>query len=345
MTRPTVIDAFCGAGGLSEGLAESGFETRLGFDLDGAAIETYRSNVGSHGIQLDVCETTASDLTRTARVEKGDLDLLAGGPPCQGFSKQKRGAHLGDRRNALVLEFLRLVEELEPKTFLMENVPMLAQVRGKKLVEQFSDLSSYRMHGDYYKAADFGVAQTRQRFVLVGVRKDLRSDFSVPSSKVDTWRTVKEAIGDLPEPPIDGSEHPDFANHYRTRPSAANLERISHVPPGGGWQDIPFELRLPCHQRVDTSRGGWPDVYGRLEWDGQCPTITGGFDSFSRGRFAHPESDRAITPREAARLQGFPDEYVFHGNKHEVRHQIGNAVPPPLAAALGQALARCLSID
>jgi DNA (cytosine-5)-methyltransferase 1 len=123
----------------------------------------------------------------------------------------------------------------------------------------------------------------------------------------------------------------------------ANLERFSYVPQGGGWQDIPFEKRLKCHQVADTKKGGWPDVYGRLRADGQAPTITGGFDSVSRGRYGHPVENRAITPREAARLQGFPDWYIFHGNRHEVRHQIGNAVPAPLALEIGKAIIAALS--
>ena len=152
------------------------------------------------------------------------------------------------------------------------------------------------------------------------------------------WRTVGEALADLPEPPLDYSDHPDFPNHQRARVTALNIERFSHVPPGGGWQDIPEPLRLKCHQNVDTSRGGWPDVYGRLEANSQAPTITGGFDSFTRGRYGHPSEDRPLTPREAARLQGFPDWFVFSGTRYDIRTQIGNAVPPPLASAIGKSI-------
>jgi DNA (cytosine-5)-methyltransferase 1 len=154
---------------------------------------------------------------------------------------------------------------------------------------------------------------------------------------------VGGVIGDLPEPPGDYKDHPDFPNHQAARVTQQNIERFSYVPEGGGWQDIPFDLRLPCHQKVDTSRGGWPDVYGRLRWDGQCPTITGGFDSFTRGRYGHPRSDRPLTPREAARLQSFPDSHVFLGTRHDIRHQIGNAVPPKLAEQIGAQVIRALS--
>ena len=145
-------------------------------------------------------------------------------------------------------------------------------------------------------------------------------------------------IGDLPPPPADYSEHPVIANHIKCRITPLNEERFRHVPPGGGWRDIPERLRLNCHNGVDISKGGWPDVYGRLEWDKQCPTITAGFDSFTRGRYGHPEQHRSLTLREGARLQGFPDHFRFYGTRHDIRLQIGNAVPPPLAKATGRAV-------
>lgn len=337
---PSCVDAFCGPGGLSLGLKEAGFRVAAAFDWDEPSVSTYRRNLGDHIFRADVRELSAGDLRAFAGLDEGEeLDLLAGGPPCQGFSKQKRGAHLGDPRNALVLEFLRLIRELRPRTFLMENVSQLAQARGRHLVEEIeSSLHEYSATGHFYTAADYGVAQTRERFVMVGVRNDLGGRFEVPAPTTPRRPTVGEVIGDLPEPPADYGVHPDYANHQAARVTPANIERFSYVPEGGGWQDIPFDLRLRCHQVADTSRGGWPDVYGRLRWDGQCPTITGGFDSFSRGRYGHPRQDRPLTPREAARLQGFPDSHVFSGTRHDVRHQIGNAVPAPMAEAIGRAI-------
>lgn len=336
------IDAFCGAGGLSLGLEHAGFTVPFAFDLNGPAVATYRRNLGPRAHVLDVREVDAERLLEETSLASGTLDLLAGGPPCQGFSKQKRGAHEGDPRNQLVLEFLRLVEELRPRAFLLENVAQLGQVRGRSFLSQFRTLDSYRLDARAYLAASYGLAQTRERFVLIGLRHDIQGTYC-PPSPIEPRPTVRDAIGDLPEPPADYSDHPEYPNHQAARVTAANIARFAHVPPGGGWRDIPYHLRLPCHQRVDPSQGGWPDVYGRLEWEGQCPTITGGFDSFTRGRYGHPQSDRPLTPREAARLQGFPDSFVFVGTRHDIRHQIGNAVPVPLASAIGRSLFAALT--
>jgi DNA (cytosine-5)-methyltransferase 1 len=341
LDRPTCVDLFCGAGGLSLGLRRAGFDVRAAVDSDPAAVATYARNLGDHAALADVAALDAAGVLALAGLEPGGLDLLAAGPPCQGFSKQKRGAHLGDRRNALVLEFLRLAGELRPRAFVLENVAQLAQARGRHLVGEFGRLD-YELAGRFYVAADYGVAQSRERFVLVGLRRSEPGRFVPPPATTPEWPTVGGTIGDLPEPPADHTDHRDYPNHQAARVTAINVERFAHVPQGGGWRDIPPALRLPCHRTVDVRRGGWPDVYGRLRWDGQCPTITGGFDSFTRGRYGHPLRDRPLTPREAARLQGFPDDFVFSGTRYEVRHQIGNAVPVPLAEAIGAAVRRAL---
>ena len=335
----TAIESFCGAGGMALGLRDAGFDVRLVFDNVPIHIETHNKNLGPHGHVLDASTVTGSELLRLAGLSYGDLDLFAGGPPCQGFSKQRRGAvALNDPRNGLVLHFARLVQETGAKCFLFENVQIFGQKRGADFIREFANhLERYRIYCFFVCASDFGLAQTRGRFLMIGVRKDLGR--MVPALlKSEPGRTVREVIGDLPSPPEDYSEHAEYANHIKCRITALNEKRFSHVPPGGGWQDIPWHLRLKCHQVGDVRSGGWPDVYGRLEWDGQCPTLTGGFDSFTRGRYGHPAENRSITPREAARLQGFPDWFRFYGNRMDVRTQIGNAVPPPLARAAGEAI-------
>lgn len=343
----TCVDSFCGAGGLSLGLRQAGFEVVWAFDKEEVFVETYESSVGDHVEVVNATELTGEKVLENAGLDPDshELDLFAGGPPCQGFSKQKRGAEDGDERNQLVLEFSRLVRETTPRFFLLENVKMFGKKRGRRFVDRIGEeLRDYVLYPHTYNAADYGLPQKRERFIMVGKRRDVSAPFNVPEPTVDEWQTVEDFIGDLPEPPEDYSDHPNYTNHQRARVTDKNIKRFSFVPPGGGWQDIPEEYRLECHKGVDTSSGGWPDVYGRLEWDGQAPTITGGFDSFTRGRYGHPEYDRPITPREAARMQGFPDDFEFQGTRYDIRHQIGNAVPPPLASAIGNEIRRTLLI-
>lgn len=345
ISRYTCIDSFCGAGGLALGLQTAGFRILASFDANACAVRTYRANLAPHCLHERAENLTAAKLRAHAGFE-GPLDLFSGGPPCQGFSRQKRGAEQGDRRNQLILEYARLVRELRPRFFLMENVDQLGQKRGRAFVAKLGELlADYRLHPHFYNSADFGVAQTRVRFVVVGKHKSIRAEFVPPEPNSAPRTTVAEAFAGIPEPPLDGAEHPGFANHYRSRVTPINIERFSHVPPGGGWWDIPEHLRLPCHRNVDRRSGGWPDVYGRLQWDGQAPTITAGFDSFTRGRYGHPAQNRAITPREAATLQGFPLSWRFFGNRGDVRLQIGNAVPPPLAEALGRCILQTLRAE
>jgi DNA (cytosine-5)-methyltransferase 1 len=343
--RYMCIDSFSGAGGLALGLERAGFEILLSFDSSECAVETYRRNLSKCCLHAKAETLTAQRLFREAHFE-GRLDLFAGGPPCQGFSKQKRGAHLGDERNELVLEFARLVRETWPRFFLLENVDQLGKKRGKEVVGKIhSELREYDLYPHFYNCADYGLAQTRVRYVIIGKSKKLRVGFRIPRPTVEQWSTVGEALQGIPEPPEDYSEHPQFPNHYRAKVTPINIKRFSHVPQGGGWWDIPQRLQLRCHQKVDRGSGGWPDVYGRLRLDGQAPTITAGFDSFTRGRYGHPLQDRPLTPREAARLQGFPDNFRFYGTRWDVRSQVGNAVPPPLAEEIGKAIIRCLMIN
>lgn len=340
----SAIESFCGAGGMALGLRQAGFDVRVAFDNDPAHIKTHNHNLGPHSHVLDASCVKGEDLLAMAGLQRRELDLFSGGPPCQGFSKQRRGAaHLQDPRNRLVLDFARLVSEMEPRAFLFENVAIFGQKRGQPFIKEIADmLSDYVMTCFQVCGSDFGLAQTRSRFLMIGIRGDQAHATPVLETS-DEFVTVRDVIGDLAPPPEDYSEHPDHFNHQKCKITARNEERFSYVPQGGGWQDIPWDLRLPCHQVADVRSGGWPDVYGRLTWEGQCPTITVGFDSFTRGRYGHPEQHRAITPREAARLQGFPDDFRFLGNRMDVRTQVGNAVPPPLAKAAGLAIARVLT--
>ena len=340
-----VIEGFCGPGGMSLGLLRAGFEIAHAFDIDPPSVQTHNRNLGNHAVVADAKNVKGAELLEDIGLKPGELDLFAGGPPCQGFSKQKRNAHLGDTRNDLVKEYIRIVEELYPRFFFFENVAIFGQKRGKDYIalmhKKFTD---YEISHRFVNSANFGLAQSRDRFLLVGRRKDVCGAFSFPGTIINKITTVGEALKGLPEPPRDYSPHTKFANHQQAKVTDINIKRFSYVPQGGGWRDIPRNYQLPCHQRVNTEKGGWPDVFGRLEWDGLCPTITGGFDSFTRGRYGHPLRDRALTAREAARIQGFPDEHVFEGNRGDVRSQIGNAVPPPVAFGVGSHIMKALFV-
>jgi len=340
----TCVETFAGAGGMALGLREAGYELKYAFDIEKSAVDTYRENIADHAHVRDIRLVSGNDIL--GEIGLSELDVLSGGPPCQGFSKQKRGAHLNnDDRNDLVREYARLIDEIKPKAFIFENVQIFGQKRGRELIEFMEEkLSNYNIFRFFTVASDFGLAQRRTRFVMIGIRRDVSNGIPVLAGE-SVRRTVKDEISHFPPPPDDYREHPNVPNHIKCRITKLNEERFRHVPQGGGWIDIPEHLRLDCHKGVDTSKGGWPDVYGRLSWDGQAPTITAGFDSFTRGRYGHPEQDRSLTLREGARLQGFPDDFRFLGNRSEVRLQIGNAVPPPLATAIGNAIKRVLTGD
>lgn len=339
-TKPTAIDLFAGAGGLSLGLQQAGFDVAVALDNDPVAARSYRAALGDHMICAQIEDVSASDLMQRAGVLPGQCELLAGGPPCQGFSLQRRGTR-EDPRNRLVLEFMRMVEEIQPRFFLMENVSGLLSKHGRPFLEEFHHRVArlgYVVHTELLDASNFGVPQRRQRAFLIGERTNGEEPkFRFPSPSVQKVKTVRDAIGDLPSPPADGSQHPDFANHYReARLSALNVERIKHVPQGGGRADLPDHLQLACHRNNATHRH--MDVYGRLAWNAPAGTLTARFDSFTRGRFAHPEEHRSLTIREGARIQTFPDKFVFFGNREDQARQVGNAVPPLLAKAIGSAI-------
>lgn len=343
----TAIDGFSGCGGLSLGLQQAGFDVRLAFDLDDNALSTYRANLGDHAHRIDAGNVSGADLLRLARIPMFGLDLYAGGPPCQGFSKQrKRTAGDADERNDLVLEHARLASEMLPSVVLFENVPQLLDRVNERYIERIREvLWMYRLHTQVVDAVNYNTPQRRQRAIIIGVRSDLSG---VPLLQPSTTKmTVRDAIIDLPEPDWDGSEHPDFANHTMSRPSTLNLARLRMIPEGGGWSDLPDYMRLRCHNEYQSrsSSGGWRDTYGRMSWNEPAPTLTTGCLSFTKGRFAHPVSDRAITPREAARIQGFPDNFIFNGTRTSIARQIGNAVPVPLARALGVAIRQMLKMD
>ena len=337
----TCIDTFCGAGGLGLGLIEAGFTVLLSFDIDPICINTIKANrkyFQHEAVQADISDMLNGELLRKTGLKRGDLFLLAGGPPCQGFSIQRRGED-NDPRNQLVLKYAKLIQEVFPMYFVMENVSGLAGHRGKTILQElldYTDEIGYSTSIKLVDAQEYGVPQRRKRYIIVGKRKDIQGDYEYPRTVAER-HTVRETIGFLPEPPDDGTDHPDYPLHRRDRLSQKNIERIEAIKEGQGRDSLPDNLLADCH-KVSSSVIGFRSVYGRMSWDDVAPTITARFDSFTRGQFGHPSQSRSISLREGALLQTFPLDFVFCGNKVDVARQIGNAVPPVLARMIGMSI-------
>lgn len=344
MIKYTCIDSFCGAGGLGLGLQRAGFDILLSFDIDQLCINTINQNkkyFNHPAVTADIANMLNGELLKRCNLKRGDLFLLAGGPPCQGFSVQRRGSDT-DSRNELVLLYGRLIEELYPKYFVMENVSGIAGKRGKTILQQLIEnveKIGYHVHIELLDAQDFGVPQRRKRYIIIGERADMGNHYKYPLPSKER-RTVRDVIGDLPEPPQNGTDHPEFSLHRRDRLSERNLQRIRAIKEGQGRDDLPEELLSDCH-KIDSSVIGFRSVYGRMAWDDVAPTITARFDSFTRGKFGHPTQDRSISLREGALLQTFPVDFKFVGNKVDIARQIGNAVPPIMAEQIGKSIIEC----
>ena len=336
----SAIDLFCGCGGLSLGLQNAGFDILFAADNWPVATKSYSLNFSHPVLTLDLAKASASRLRSEAGIGDGSVDLVAGGPPCQGFSIQRIGADR-DVRNNLVLEFGRLVAEFAPKLFLMENVPGLLGKRGRELSIAFVEeltAARYCVETAIVNAAEHGVPQVRQRVIYYGWRRGEASfRLPAPTHAEENFVTVWDAIGDLKSPPEDRTSLDQL--HRRTRLSPLNQRRIELIPPGGGMENLPVDLRVDCHKN-GADRIGHRYVYGRLAPGKPAATITARFDSFTRGKFGHPTEPRNITLREGARLQSFPDQFRFEGTQEEIAAQIGNAVPPLLAEVLGTAVRR-----
>ena len=339
--RYTCIDSFCGAGGLGLGLSRAGFDILLSFDIEQKCIDTLKKNqqyIRHPAEAADINDLLNGVLMDKCQLNRGELFLLAGGPPCQGFSVLRHGDDQ-DPRNQLVLRYAQLINELYPMYFVMENVSGLGGKRGRAVLDELVssvEEIGYNVHVRQLDAQMFGVPQRRRRYIIIGERKDLGNNYVYPTD-VGYRVTVRDTIGNLPVPPMDGSDHPDYVFHRRDKLSKTNLLRIQSIKEGQCSADIPMDLRAKSRQPGGSGKG-FPSVYGRMAWDDVAPTITARFDSFTRGKFGHPEDDRTISLREGAMLQTFPDDYYFTGNKVDVARQIGNAVPPVMAEAIGRSI-------
>lgn len=380
------IDLFSGAGGLSEGLSEAGYHCIFANEIVPAYSSTYRLNhIGTAVCTADIRTVDAFKVMSELGLKKGELDLIAGGPPCQGFSINAPVRSSNDQRNHLFKEFLRFVDVFSPRAVLIENVPGLVSFeKGATLHAILDSLASLGYGADVHilGAAYYGVPQMRWRTIILGLRNSeipqeafptplyhapIRPNFTtrfdgrqlvkLPSHE-DTanFTTVHEAIGDLPklksgergelikkydcEPFSDFQRHcrqgsSGIYNHEAPKLSPINLERLKYIKPGGNWTAIPDEL-LPKGMRA-ARKSDHTMRYGRVKADGLASTILTKCDPHW-GAYFHYDQDRSFTVREAARIQSFPDHFIFSGTIAEQYAQVGNAVPPLMARAIGLSL-------
>lgn len=345
-----VMDLFAGVGGLSYGLLLTGkFEVPIAIEFEKSIADSFAKN---HPETNVLCEDiTKINLEKDLAKYKGKIDIIVGGPPCQGFSLKGKKLGLNDERNFLFKTYYEFVKYFKPTYFIIENVPgILTEEKGyfkKEIIRLFTELG-YSLDMDVVNAANYGVPQSRRRAIIIGKQGNIVKVSELKKKKaVTSW----EAISDLDylnsgegnfeseykfTPKTEYQEmmrknSKKLYNHQATNHSDIALERLRLIKPECGKECLP-EHHL--------TRSIFGETWGRLIKDKPSPTIITRFDTPSNGRNSHPHLHRAITPREAARLQSFPDKFIFYGNKSSVIKQIGNAVPPLLGKALGELISR-----
>ena len=349
-----VLDLFSGCGGLSLGFRQAGYTVDKAVEFDSSIANTYVMNHPKVKIFID----DISRLAHNCVFEYGETDVIIGGPPCQGFSMagaRIREGFTDDPQNYLFRQYFNIVKKVKPKAFVMENVKgIMTMQRGEffnDILRIFSDSDSldgisYNVYYKVLKAVDFGIPQKRERLVIIGVmNKNVNLDEIITQTKSEICEqyphyfnpvTVRDAIGNLPTVTDSGNiqnsipqtdyqrylstDAETLTNHNKTNHSNLAVDRMSRVANGENFTSL--------EERINSVHSG---SYGRLCWDEPAATITTRFDTPAGGRFTHPDADRTLSPREAARIQSFPDSFVFYGNKTSVCKQIGNAVPPKVS--------------
>lgn len=319
------IDLFCGAGGLSFGFDKAGFENIFSVEINPEFAKTYKKNFPSHKLLVEDIRDISNDTVKEL-VGGREIDIIIGGPPCQGFSIAGNigRTFIDDERNRLFKEFVRFVSEVNPKMFIMENVAAMAtHLKGKTIkaiVDAFEHAGmGYKVKWEVLNTVNYEIAQERRRIVVVGVRSDLDTEFSYPTHST-VIKTIKDVIGDLP--PLASGEQSNIPNHVAMSHSKQMLEKMSYIKDGGDRYDIPEELR---------PKSG--DVRKYIRYDSTRPSVCVTGDM---RKIFHYEQNRALTCRELARIQSFPDSFVFEGKSIQIQQQIGNAVPPKLANFLAE---------
>jgi DNA (cytosine-5)-methyltransferase 1 len=331
------VDLFCGVGGLTHGLARGGIRVVAGVDVDSQCRFPYEKNNNATFIEQDIQKLSSSELAQMFTDAK--VRILAGCAPCQPFStySQKGRASRNDIKWGLVSHFSRLVRDVQPELVTMENVPQLLD---HEVFKDFLEgLGGYKAWHEIVDCTQYGVPQTRKRLVLLASRIG-SIELLPPDFFKKCHINVRKAIYHLP-PLAAGTSDPNDPLHSASALSEVNLRRIKASKPGGTWRDWDESLLAECHRKI--SGQTYPSVYGRMEWDAPAPTITTQCFGYGNGRFGHPEQDRAISLREAAILQTFPENYCFLAPNErpsfsKIGRLIGNAVPVRIGEVVAQSL-------
>ena len=338
----TALDLFSGAGGATQGLADAGFDILGAVENDEVAAKSYRSNHDESVVFLgDIRELDPVQLRRKLGLEVGRLDLLNACPPCQGWSSLGK-RNDSDTRNNLIADVWRMMKELRPRSWVLENVIGLARDPRLDHLISYAEQTGYGVKSYFLDAQDLGVPQRRRRLIVVGIRgrasRSLPRDLmvTIPASFDRTAVTAGDVLKQAES--ISGAEDPIHrGRNHRKR----TIDRIAAVPVGGNRFDLPEEFRLECHQRMRSRQAS--SAYGRIRANLPAPTMTTRCTTPACGSFIHPTEDRGITLREAALIQSFPVDYTFLGNYGQIEAQIGNAFPPRMAEGIGLAVRSLLA--
>lgn len=322
--KMTYIDLFSGAGGFSLGFENKGFQNIFSIDIEPSFCETYKFNFPNHNLIVeDICRLTDAKIEEL--IKDTEVDVVIGGPPCQGFSiAGKIGrTFIDDPRNKLFKEFVRVVKIVKPKFFVMENVARLynhskGQTR-KEIILDFEKLG-YKVECRILNSADYGVPQIRKRIIFIGSRLEQKIEFPVKSKQ--KYVTVKEAIDQYPA--LLAGEESSIPNHISMKHSSQMLEKMSHISDGGNRDEIPIALR---------PKTGDARKYIRYKSDEPAVCVTG-----DMRKIFHYIQNRALTVRELAKIQSYPDDFIFKGSKISQQQQVGNSVPPKMAEAIADAI-------